>query len=50
MKVRMRFDHTHGLAAIRGFQNDRLGNQFLENAAQSVAYQGVIIDKKNFHR
>src|SRR5215470_12333263 len=50
MKVRMRFDQTHGLAAIRGFEHGCIANQFLENAAQSVAYQGVIIDKKNFHR
>jgi len=46
----MRFDQTHCLAAIRAFQNNRIVNQFLENAAQSFPYQGVIIDKKNFHR
>ncbi len=49
MKVRMRFDQTHCLVAIRGFEHGRIADQFLENATQSVAYQGVIIDKKNFH-
>src|SRR3954467_15699107 len=49
MKIRMRLNQTHCLPAVRRFQDGRVAGQFLKNATQSVAYQHVIVDQKNFH-
>src|SRR6476620_6012384 len=49
MKIGMGFDQPHRLTAIRGLQHSRVVRQFLENATQRVANQGVIVDQKNLH-
>src|SRR6202030_3102169 len=49
MKIGMPFDQPHRLPAIRCLQHDRVIRQFLENAPQRVANQGVIVDQKTLH-
>ena len=49
MKIGMGFDQPHRLTAIRCLQHSRVVRQFLENATQRVANQGVIVDRKILH-
>jgi hypothetical protein len=49
VKIRMGLNERHGLAAIGGLQNRGIFNQFLKNAAQSIADQRVIVDQEDLH-
>jgi hypothetical protein len=49
VKVGVLLDESHRLTAIRRLQHNRVGIQFPYDAAQRVADQGVIVDRKNLH-
>ena len=49
MKIGMRCDEPHRLAAIGCLEHGCVVLQFPENAAQRVANQGVIVDHQDLH-
>jgi hypothetical protein len=49
MQIGMCLDQAHRLSGIRRLQHRRLRCQFLENAAQRVADQRMVVDEKNLH-
>jgi len=49
VEVGMVLDDPHRLAAIGRLEHRRVAPQLLEDAAQRVTNQGVIVDDENFH-